>query len=116
MYHFQGFTEKASKALNNALESACSLGHTYVGSEHILLGLLRESTGVAAGVLQQRNITADVIEQKLVETVGRGVPTRLTPNDFTPRSKRILELAVVEARQLGHNYVGTCLLYTSRCV
>ena len=107
MYHFQGFTEKASKALNNALESACSLGHTYVGSEHILLGLLRESTGVAAGVLQQRNITADVIEQKLVETVGRGVPTRLTPNDFTPRSKRILELAVVEARQLGHNYVGT---------
>ena len=94
MYRFNGFTQKANHAMNLAIQCAEEMGHTYVGSEHILLGLLRESTGVAAGVLQQRNITADVIEQKLVETVGRGVPTRLTPNDFTPRSKRILELAI----------------------
>ena len=107
MYKFQGFTEKANNALNAAIEEASRMGHTYVGSEHILLGLLREGSGVAAQVLEAHDVSADGITEKLEQLVGKGTPTELTPSDFTPRSKRILELAVLQARQLGHNYVGT---------
>ena len=107
MYKFQGFTEKANNALNAAIEEASKMGHTYVGSEHILLGLLREGSGVAAQVLGEHDVSAEVITGKLEQLVGKGTPSELTPNDFTPRSKRILELAVLQARQLGHNYVGT---------
>ena len=107
MYRFQGFTEKGSQALSLAIESASNLGHTYIGSEHILLGLLKEGSGVAAAALKQKGVTPEAIQQKLVETVGQGMSTELSPNDFTPRSKRILELAMYEARRLGQSYVGT---------
>ena len=107
MFQFNGFTEKANEAMNLAVEAAQELGHTYVGSEHILLGLLREGTGVAASVLQEHNITAGQVEERLETVIGRGQPTSLSPNDFTPRCKRILEMAVVGARSMGHSYVGT---------
>ncbi len=107
LYKFTGFTAKANEALNLAISIAEKLGHTYIGTEHVLMGLLKEGSGVATIVLSQNGVTYDDIEQKLVDTVGSGSPTRLTPADFTPRCKRILELSVSEAKMLGHGYVGT---------
>ena len=107
MYRFNGFTEKANTALNLAIESAENLGHTYIGSEHIVLGLLKEGTGVAATVLNKLGVTAEQMEQLMAEKIGTGAKTSLSADDFTPRSKRILQIAVMEAARLGHNYVGT---------
>ncbi len=107
MYKFSGFTAKANEALNLAISSAESLGHTYIGTEHVLMGLLREGSGVASIVLSQNGVTYEDIERKLIETVGSGSKTRLAPADFTPRCKRILELSIAEAKMLGHGYVGT---------
>ncbi len=107
MYKFSGFTAKANEALNLAISSAETLGHTYIGTEHVLMGLLREGSGVASIVLSQNGVTYDEIERKLIETVGSGSKTRLAPADFTPRCKRILELSIAEAKMLGHGYVGT---------
>ena len=104
---FDKFTEKATAALNLALEAARDLGHNYVGSEHILIGLLREGTGVAAKVLEQHNIDADSVENVVAELIGRGEPSNVSAQDLTPRGKRIMELSYLEARNLGHNYVGT---------
>ena len=88
MYRFKGFTEKANTALNLAIESAQQLGHTYIGTEHIVLGLLKEGTGVAASVLGARGITAAEYQEKLVEAESSGEYSRLTPEDFTPGLKR----------------------------
>ena len=107
MYSFRGFTEKANTALNMAIETAQNLGHTYIGSEHILAGLIKEGSGVAGQVLSESEITYTDLEQKIVEMVGRGIHSSVTPNDFTPRVKRILELSILQARKMGHNYVGT---------
>ncbi|MDR1253526.1 MAG: ATP-dependent Clp protease ATP-binding subunit [Oscillospiraceae bacterium] len=107
MYRFNGFTQKANAALNFAISSAESMGHTYVGSEHILLGLLKEGTGVAAVVLNALNITAEEIETLIRREIGVGMKSAITMDDFTPRTKRILQVAVVQASRLGHNYVGT---------
>lgn len=107
MYSFNGFTEKANKALNLALESAENMGHTYIGSEHIILGLLKEETGVAATVLIKLGVTAELMEQLMRNQIGVGSQTSLSTADFTPRSKRILQIAVMEAARLNHNYVGT---------
>ena len=107
MYRFNGFTEKANEALNLAIEAAQELGHTYIGSEHILLGLLREKSGVAAVVLDKLGVTDEKLDQMIREKIGAGMRTSLTADDFTPRSKRILQIAVMEAAHMGHNYVGT---------
>ena len=107
MYKFNGFTEKANKALNLSIEAASALGHTYIGSEHLLIGLLKEGSGVAAAVLQSAGASAEMIEDMLVATVGRGSPTSLTPDDMTPRAKRIIELSIVGARGSGADLVGT---------
>ncbi|WP_085833217.1 ATP-dependent Clp protease ATP-binding subunit [Clostridium merdae] len=107
MYRFNGFTEKANTALNQAIESAENLGHTYIGSEHIVLGLLKEGSGVAATVLNKLQVTATKMEQLMAEKIGTGTKTNLSADDFTPRSKRILQIAVMEGARLGHNYVGT---------
>ena len=104
---FDKFTEKAANALNLAMEAARELGHNYIGSEHILIGLLREGSGVAAKVLEQNNVAADEVERIIAELIGRGEPSNVTPQDLTPRGKRIIELAYLEARNLGHSYVGT---------
>ncbi len=107
MFLFDGFTEKANRALNLAIAVASQLGHTYIGSEHILYGLAAEESGVAAVLLGKKNVTKEMVQEKLETTVGRGVPSHVTPSDFTPRTKRILEMAITESRRLGHSYVGT---------
>jgi ATP-dependent Clp protease ATP-binding subunit ClpC len=107
MYKFTGFTQKANVALNSAVEFAENLGHTYIGSEHLLLGLLSSEGSVAYTALTQRNITADDVESIIRSSIGIGTPTMLSPNDFTPRSKNIIEIAVSAARSMGHGYVGT---------
>lgn len=107
MYRFSGFTEKANHAMNLALSGAEDLGHTYVGSEHVLLGLLREGSGVAAVVLEELGIFADDLDNLIKNEMGVGPKTSLSPSDFTPRTKRVLQNAVVQAAGLGHNYVGT---------
>ena len=107
MYRFKGFTEKANTALNLAIEAAQELGHTYIGTEHIVLGLLREGTGVAASVLGARGVTAALYEEKIVEVESSGEFSRLTPEDFTPRAKTAMEMALAEAAMMQHGYVGT---------
>lgn len=107
MYRFNGFTEKANSALNLAIDAAENMGHTYIGSEHIILGLLKEETGVAAAVLNKLGVTAEEMENLMQQKIGSGAKTHLTADDFTPRSKRILQIAVMEAARLNHNYVGT---------
>ena len=107
MYRFNGFTQKANNALNLAIQSAEDLGHTYIGSEHILLGLLREESGVAATVLKDLGLTADALEELMKQKIGSGMNSHLSTDDFTPRTKRILQIAVMEAARMGHNYVGT---------
>ena len=104
---FDRFTDKASQALNLALESARELGHSYIGSEHILLGLLKESEGVAARVLAENRIDAQSVEEMMEELIGRGEPSDVTPQDLTPRAKRVIELAYLEAQGMGAGYVGT---------
>ena len=107
MYKFTGFTEKANRALNSAVETAENLGHTYVGSEHLLCGIVKEGGSVATSLMASKGITAQSVEQEIRKTVGVGIPTVLTPDDFTPRSKHIIELSVSIAAKENAGYVGT---------
>ena len=107
MYKFTGFTEKANRALNCAVETAENLGHTYVGSEHLLCGIVKEAGSVATSLMASKGITAQSVEQEIRKTVGVGIPTVLTPDDFTPRSKHIIELSVSIAARENAGYVGT---------
>ena len=107
MYNFQGFTEKANKAINLAIESASQMGHTYIGTEHLLLGLMKEGSGVAAAALSECGLTTEALTEKIEEAIGTGSQTALTPNDFTPRTKRCMQMAIVQSSRLGHGYVGT---------
>lgn len=107
MYKFNGFTENANKAMNYAIENAQQLGHTYIGTEHILLGLLQESSGVAYVALTNSGIYFEYIENIIKEKIGIGSMTRLTTDDLTPRSKRVIQMALVIATRHGHSYVGT---------
>ena len=107
MYKFTGFTEKANRALNSAIEVAENLGHTYIGSEHLLMGIVREDNGAATTLLLSRGVTPQRVEELIRSTVGVGIPTVLTPDDFTPRCKHIIELSVSLARSENSGYVGT---------
>lgn len=107
MIEFSGFTEKANKALNSSILTASSMGHTYVGSEHILCGLLCDENGVAGHILSVQGIDRESVLTKLKQSVGSGIPTQLGIADFTPRSKRILENALIEARRENSAFVGT---------
>ena len=107
MYRFNYFTQKSNDALNLAIKAAEGLGHNYVGSEHILLGLVKAESGLAYSVLDGKGITSEEIEDFIKENVGVGNPTRLTPDDFTPRSKRVLDNAFQIARGLLHSFVDT---------
>ena len=113
MYKFTGFTEKANRALNSAVETAENLGHTYVGSEHLLCGIVKESGSVATSLMSSKGITPQSVEQEIRKTVGVGIPTVLTPDDFTPRSKHIIELSVAIAAKENAGYVGTEHLLTA---
>ncbi len=107
MYRFTGFTQKANEALNNAITAAEDLGHTYVGSEHLLLGLLSENGGMAYTALSARKVTYAEVESIIKSSVGIGSPTVLSPNDFTPRAKNIIDTAILQGRGMGHAYIGT---------
>jgi ATP-dependent Clp protease ATP-binding subunit ClpC len=104
---YQRFTEKAERAISFSQQSAVELGHNYVGTEHILLGLVKEGTGVAARVLQSQGITEEKILKEIDELIGRGENVGEAPVGFTPRTKRVLELAFKEARRMGQGYIGT---------
>ncbi len=107
MYKFNGFTEKANNAINNAIQSAQQMGHTYVGSEHLLLGLIKCGDGAAYTILTKCGADEDTLEQLIQTEIGTGEYTKLTPDDFTPRTKRVLQTAIMRAANMGHNYVGT---------
>ncbi len=107
MYRFKRFTDKANAALNMAMESARDMGHTYVGTEHLLLGMLREGSGVAAAVLAARGITVLRYMEKILGGEGGGVYSTLTPDDFTPRAKAAMESALTDAALAGQRLAGT---------
>ena len=94
MYKFTGFTESANNALNYAVEAAENLGHTYIGSEHILLGLLFDTKTVSASMLTGRKITYKKVEEQIKKNVGVGIPTTLSPDDVTPKCRKIIENAL----------------------
>ena len=113
MYRFKRFTDKANTALNMAMEAAREMGHTYVGTEHLLLGLLREGSGVAATVLAARGITVLRYMEKILAGERGGVYSVLTPDDFTPRAKAAMELALTDAALSGQRLAGTEHLLTA---
>ena len=100
------FTNRANKAIELANDIALDLGHSYIGTEHILYGLAKEENGVASKVLENQNVTAEDILNKIEELIGRDEPIENIV-DFTPRTKRVVEVAFIEARKLGYNYIGT---------
>src|SRR4051812_38552700 len=104
---FERFTDRARRVVVLAQEEARMLNHNYIGTEHILLGLIHEGEGVAAKALDSLNINLDAVRQQVEEIIGQGqaAPTGHIP--FTPRAKKVLELSLREALQLGHNYIGT---------
>lgn len=115
MYNFTGFTEKANNALNKAMEVAEDMGHTYIGSEHILLGLLDSQDSVAGKFLNSKGVTYKKIYDMIEESVGAGIPTELRPADFTPRSKHIIEGALMLGSSMGQSLSGTEHLLLSMC-
>ncbi|MBA2443677.1 MAG: ATP-dependent Clp protease ATP-binding subunit, partial [Rubrobacter sp.] len=104
---FERFTERARKVVVLAQEEARHFNHNYIGTEHLLLGLLREDEGVAARALTSLNVTLDEVREQVESIVGYGEEGTGGQAPFTPRSKKVLELALREALQLGHNYIGT---------
>jgi ATP-dependent Clp protease ATP-binding subunit ClpA len=104
---FERFTDRARRVIVLAQEEARLLNHNYIGTEHILLGLAHESQGVAAKALESLGISLEAVRAQVEEIIGQGqsAPTGHIP--FTPRAKKVLELSLHEAKQLGHNYIGT---------
>ena len=107
MYNFKGFSEKANIALNLAFECAQNMGHTFVGSEHILLGLLKTDSCAAQTILNDNGLDAEAVNDKLLEIHGQGIRCSLNPNDITARGKRTLQAAKSISNRMGHGYVGT---------
>jgi ATP-dependent Clp protease ATP-binding subunit ClpC len=104
---FDKFTERARKVLSLAQEEAQRFQHNYIGTEHLLLGLVREGDGVAAKVLTSLDIDLEMVRKKVEEIIGRGDRIVLGEIGLTPRAKKVIELAVDEARRLNHQYIGT---------
>ena len=101
------FTQKAQNALNFSLGSASDMGHTYIGSEHLLLGLCREESGVAAHYLQSRGIDAEKVKNAIIRLAGAGVPSSVSATDMTPRTKSIIQASLTEAQRCGQELIGT---------
>ena len=101
------FTEKARMAIEYAKRAAMELGHDYVGTEHLLVGLLRVANSVAEKILANKNISEYDIAEKIIDLIGADEPLNFLPQELTPRTKRVLEMAMHEALKLGMNYVGT---------
>lgn len=104
---FERFTDRARRVVVLAQEEARNLDHNYIGTEHILLGLIREGEGVAAKALEMMNIDFEKVQKQVIEIIGRGETESAGHIPFTPRAKKLFELSLREALQLGHNYIGT---------
>jgi ATP-dependent Clp protease ATP-binding subunit ClpC len=104
---FERFTDRARNVVVLAQEEARLLKHNYIGTEHILLGLARESDGLAAKALEALGIGLEAVREQVVEITGRGQKSPSGHIPFTPRAKKVLELSLREALQFGHNYIGT---------
>ena len=102
------FTQKAQEALRSAHATACELGHGYIGTEHILAGLCSDESALAGKLLSQKDITYDIVKEKIIEFMGKKEEiAKSTQLMMTPRTKRIIELSFAEARKMAHNYIGT---------
>ena len=104
---FERFTDRARRVVVLAQEEARMLDHNHIGTEHILLGLIREGGGVAAKALESLGISLEAVRQQVGEIAGQGQQAPSGHIPFTPRAKKVLELSLREALQLGHNYIGT---------
>ena len=104
---FERFSQRARRVVVLAQEEARMLDHNYIGTEHILLGLIREGEGVAGRALESLGISLEAVRQQVEQIIGRGQQAPSGHIPFTPRAKKVLELALREAQQLGHNYIGT---------
>jgi ATP-dependent Clp protease ATP-binding subunit ClpA len=104
---FERFTERARRVVVLAQEEARLLNHNYIGTEHILLGLIREGQGVAGRALESLGISLEAVRLQVEQIIGRGQQAPSGHIPFTPRAKKVLELSLREAHQLGHNYIGT---------
>ncbi|AWK44730.1 ATP-dependent protease ATP-binding subunit ClpC [Bacillus velezensis] len=104
---FGRFTERAQKVLALAQEEALRLGHTNIGTEHILLGLVREGEGIAFKALEALGLNSDKMQKEVESLIGRGQESTTSVPHYTPRAKKVIELSMDEARKLGHSYVGT---------
>jgi Clp amino terminal domain, pathogenicity island component len=104
---FERFTERARQVVVLAQDEARALRHNYIGTEHLLLGLLREEEGVAARVLEELDVSIEEVRARVSQIIGTGDEAATGQIPFTPRAKRVLELALREALSLGHNYIGT---------
>jgi len=104
---FERFTDRARRVLVLAQEESRLLNHSFIGTEHILLGLIHEGDGVAARALAQLDISLEAVREKVEDTIGLSGSAQVGSPPFTPRAKKVLELSLREALQLGHNYIGT---------
>ena len=104
---FERFTDRARRVVVLAQEEARLLNHSYIGTEHILLGLIHEGEGVAAKALESLSISLEAVRAQVEEIIGQGGSSPSGHIPFTPRAKKVLELSLREALQLGHNYIGT---------
>ena len=104
---FERFTDRARRVVVLAQEEARMLNHNYIGTEHILLGLIHEGEGVAAKAMESLGISLEAVRQQVEEIIGQGQQAPSGHIPFTPRAKKVLELSLREALQLGHNYIGT---------
>src|SRR2546421_11799468 len=104
---FERFTERARQVVVLAQDEARALRHNYIGTEHLLLGLLREEEGIAARVLESLGVTLEEVRAQVGRVVGQGDEIEAGQIPFTPRAKKVLELGLREAQAMGHNYIGT---------
>lgn len=104
---FERFTDRARRVIVLAQEEARGLNHNYIGTEHILLGLIHEGEGVAAKALESMGISLEAVRQEVEEIIGQGTEPPVGHIPFTPRAKKVLELSLREGLQMGHKYIGT---------
>src|SRR5438128_7915652 len=104
---FERFTDRARRVVVLAQEEARMLSHNYIGTEHILLGLIHEGDGIAAKALESLGVSLEAVRAQVEEIIGQGQQAPSGHIPFTPRAKKVLELSLREALRLGHNYIGT---------
>jgi ATP-dependent Clp protease ATP-binding subunit ClpC len=104
---FERFTDRARRVVVEAQEEARTLNHSYIGTEHILLGLIHEGNGTGAKALESLGISLDTLRQQVQEVIGQGQHAPSGHIPFTPQAKKVLELSLSESKALGHHYIGT---------